>query len=102
MMGRMSHVRRPNYDQMFLLPPSLEAWVPVGPPVRFVRDFVDALDLKKLGFREAEGKEGRPPFATDVLLKLWLFGWMRRVRSTRALEQACVERMPFLWLTGNL
>ena len=84
------------------MPPSLDEWVPKDHPVRFVRDFVDALDLPALGIPEPVGEEGRPPYGPDVLLKVWLFGYMERIRSTRGLEKACVQVMPFLWLTGNM
>jgi transposase len=93
-------VRRPNYAQVWLLPPSLDEWVPLGHPVRFVSDFVDAQDLSKLGIKEPTGEVGRPPVAADVLLKIWLYGFTQRIRSTRRLERACAEVMPFIWLTG--
>ena len=84
------------------MPPALDEWVPANHPVRFVRDFVDALDLPKLGIAEPVAEEGRPPYGPDLLLKVWLYGYMDRIRSTRRLEKACLEVMPFLWLTGNL
>jgi transposase len=98
----VSRVLRPNYALRFLLPPSLDEWAPADHPVRFVRDFVDALDLSELGIPEPVADEGRPPYGPDLLLKVWLFGYMERIRSTRALEKACRQVMPFLWLTGNL
>ena len=98
----VSRVLRPDYTQRFLLPPALDEWVPANHPVRFVRDFVDALNLAELGIPEPVADEGRPPYGPDVLLKVWLFGYMERIRSTRALEKACLQVMPFLWLTGNL
>ena len=98
----VSHILRPNYAQRFLLPPALEDWVPEDHPVRFVRDFVDTLDLRQLGIEESVGDEGRPAYAPDLLLKVWLFGYMERIRSTRGLEKACLQVMPFLWLTGNM
>lgn len=101
-LGVVSRVRRPNYAQRFLLPPALDEWVPPAHPVRFVSDFVDSLDLAALGIEEQVAEEGRPPYAADLLLKVWLFGYMERIRSTRALEKACVQVMPFLWLTGLL
>jgi transposase len=77
--------------------------VPPKHPVRFVRDFVDTLDLGVLGIKpSSSGDEGRPAYAPDLLLKVWLFGYMERIRSTRGLEKACLQVMPFLWLTGNL
>lgn len=98
----MARVLRPNYAQRFLLPPALDEWVPKTHPVRFVSTFVDSLDLAELDMEQEVADEGRPPYAADLLLKVWLFGYMERIRSTRALEKACLERMPFLWLTGNL
>lgn len=98
----MSRPLRPNYAQRFLLPPALDDWIPADHPARFVRDFVDSLDLEALGICEPVAQEGRPPYAPDLLLKVWLFGFMERIRSTRGLEKACLQVMPFLWLTGNL
>jgi transposase len=98
----MVRVLRPNYAQRFLLPPALDEWVPQTHPARFVRDFVDSLDLVALGMEQVVADEGRPPYAVDLLLKVWLFGYMERIRSPRALEKACLQQMPFLWLTGNL
>jgi transposase len=95
----MGHVRRPNYAQRFLLPPSLDDWVGPEHPVRFVRDFVDSVDLAEFGIKDPQGEVGRPPVGADVLLKVWLYGFTQRVRSTRKLERACVEVMPFVWLT---
>lgn len=99
-LGGMS-VRRPNYAQRWLLPPSVDEWVPKGHPVRFISDFVDQVDLSAHGIVEQTGERGRPPVARDVLLKIWLYGFTQRIRSTRKLERACVEVMPFIWLTGN-
>jgi transposase len=98
----VSRILRPDYAQRLLLPPALDEWVPANHPVRFVRDFVDALDLPKLGIADPAAEEGRPPYGPDLLLKVWLYGYMDRIRSTRRLEKACLEVMPFLWLTGNL
>ncbi len=97
----MSQQIRANYAQEFLLPRSLEEWVPREHPARFVRDFVGELALETLGLKTFPGKEGRPHYAPDMLLTVWLYGWMTRVRSSRGLEKACFESMPFIWLTGN-
>lgn len=97
----MSQQIRANYAQEFLLPRSLEEWVPQAHPARFVRDFVGELVLETLGLKTFPGKEGRPHYAPDMLLAVWLYGWMTRVRSSRGLEKACFESMPFIWLTGN-
>jgi len=97
----MSRTIRANYGQLLLLPPSVDEWVPADHPARFVRDFIDALDLAELGFKVPEGLEGRPAYAADLLVKVWVYGYFNKVRSSRALERACYDWIALVWLTGN-
>ncbi len=91
---------RADYKQIFLLPPSIDDWVGSDHPVRFIRDFVDSLDLEALGFRVPVAETGRPPYAADLLLKAWLYGYFNKIRASRKLEKACMENMALIWLTG--
>lgn len=92
----------PDYGQQFLFPPALEDWVPQDHPARFLREFVDQLDLPALGFAMPTASEGRPPYHPSLLLKIWLYGYFHRIRSTRKLEAACRDHLSLLWLAGLL
>ena len=90
----------PDYTEQFLLPPALEDWVPADHPARFIREFVEQLDLPALGFATPACTDGRPPYAPSLLLKIWLDGYRQRIRATRKLEVACREHLSLRWLTG--
>ncbi|MDQ3019624.1 MAG: hypothetical protein M3R36_03500 [Bacteroidota bacterium] len=66
----MSKEIKANYSQEFLLPPSLEDWISKDHPSRYIREFVESLDLKELGFKVMTNEEGRPFYSSDLLLKV--------------------------------
>lgn len=97
---------QPDYETQLLFPPSLEDWIKGDHPARYVREFVDALDLDKLGLTDEQqarrqDTHGRPHYAVGMLLKLWLYGYMNRIQSSRALEKACRDVLPLIWLAGR-
>ena len=98
----MARTLEPDYEQRLLLPPSLEDWVPADHPARFIREFVDQLDLKALGFVVSESPDGRPGYHPGLMLKIWLYGYFQRIRSSRKLEVACREHLSLVWLCGML
>src|ERR1017187_4040397 len=97
----MSLEIRADYSEQLLFPMALEDYVPADHLARFIRDLVDCLDLPGLGFQERESLEGRPSYSSDLLLKVWLYGYVLRIRSSRRLEQACRDHLGLVWLTGR-
>ena len=97
----MSKEIRADYTQQYLFPPSVEDWVPADHPARFIREFVDALDMDALGIERNEGDEGRPHYAPDLLMKVWVYGYFSHIYSCRKLEKACMDSLSLVWLTGN-
>lgn len=87
--------------QDWLFPPSLGDFLPEDHPVRFVREFVASLDLDSLGINTWPEQFGAPAYRLDMLLACWLYAFMMGVRSSRKLELACREQIPFKWLMGN-
>lgn len=98
----MANPIAPDYGQQFLLPPALEDWVAADHPARYLREFVDELNLGEMGFEMPTCLDGRPPYAPSLLLKIWLYGYYYRIRSTRKLEAACREHLPLVWLTAMI
>jgi transposase len=96
----MSYEIEANYEDQWLFPPSLEDLLPKEHPARMVREFVEAQDLKALGFKLRTEEEGRPNYSVKLLLKVWLYGYMSKIRSSRGLERACLEQIGMVWLTG--
>src|SRR3954447_6617119 len=91
-------------DQTSLLPPRIEDYVGSDNPVRAIESFVSALDLAKLGFRHADrGNEvGQPPYDPADLLKLYLYGYINQIRSSRRLEREACRNLELIWLLKNL
>jgi transposase len=89
--------------QQILLPDLLDDYVSEENPARFIDAFVDGLDLMKMGFTHAEPNEmGRPPYNPADLLKLYLYGYLNRVRSSRRLERECHRNLEVIWLMRKL
>ena len=89
--------------QATLLPECLEDWVDENNPVRAVDVFVEVLDLGALGFAGVQAAAtGRPGYRPGVLLKLYIYGYLNRVQSSRRLEREAGRNLEVMWLTGRL
>src|SRR6202030_3265773 len=89
--------------QSTLFPECLEDWVDENNAVRVIDAFVDMLDLAELGFEGVEPAEtGRPAYHPSVLLKIYIYGYLNRVQSSRRLEREAQRNVEMMWLTGRL
>ena len=99
----MHHVTGTPRDQTTLLPEAIEDYVATDNPVRFIDAFVDKLDLRTLGFDKTRLAEtGRPPYQPGDLLKLYIYGYLNRTRSSRRLERETARNLEVRWLLHNL
>lgn len=99
----MSYVRGEDRGQAALLPAAIEDYVAADAPVRVIDAFVDGLDVAGLGFgRSMPAPTGRPPYDPRDLLKLYLYGYLNEVRSSRRLERECHRNVEVMWLLRRL
>jgi transposase len=99
----MVHVTGRSRDQLALIPTTLNEAVSADHPVRVIDGFVDSLDLKQMGFSGVVAEEmGRPSYAPGDLLKLYIYGYVNRVRSSRALEREARRNVEMMWLVHGL
>jgi len=99
----MAYILGENRDQSTLLPDNIDDYVDAENAVRVIDAYVDSLDLEALGFTKARSKDtGRPPYAPGDLLKLYIYGYMNRIRSSRRLEVETKRNLEVIWLMGKL
>jgi transposase len=90
-------------NQAALLPDCLDDYIAEDNPVRAVDAFVEELDLRELGFEGAEPADtGRPSYHPAVLLKIYIYGYLNRIASSRRLEREAQRNVELMWLTGRL
>src|SRR5665811_1311396 len=86
----MAHRTGTDRNQMLLLPPSLDELIGEDNPAKVIDAFVDSLDIKEAGFKNSvPAEKGCPPYNPADLLKLYLYGYLNRIRSSRKLEKEC-------------
>ncbi len=97
------HINGTHRDQTVLFPDRLEDYVEKENPVRFIDAFIDSLNMEKLGFKHSLSNEtGRPSYDPADLLKLYVYGYLNQVRSSRKLERECHRNLEVMWLMKKL
>jgi transposase len=96
-------IEEADRGQSTLLPECLDDFIDEGNPVRVIDVFVDALDLAEMGFDGVDpAATGRPSYHPSVLLKLYIYGYLNRVQSSRRLEREAGRNVEVMWLLGRL
>jgi len=99
----MNYVAGVSREQSLLFPEVIDDYITPENPVRFLDAFVEGLALQELGFRHAAVPEtGRPPYDPGDLLRLYLYGYLNRVRSSRRLEREAARNLEVIWLLRKL
>jgi len=97
------HVTGHYRNQSVLFPSMLDDYVDKENPVRFIDAFIDSLSLEKLGFKHSIlADTGRPSYDPSDLLKLYVYGYLNQIRSSRKLERECYRNVEVMWLMKKL
>jgi transposase len=98
-----NYLRGPDRAEVQLLPACLDDYVEANCPARFIDAYVEGLDFGTLGFKHAQAQgRGRPPYHPADLLKLYLYGYLHRIRSSRRLEAEAVRNLELIWLLRGI
>ena len=98
----MKYIKRKDRLQTLLFPVSLDESIDPVNEVRLIDLFVDSLRLDEYGFKTAFVENGRPAYHPSDLLKLYIYGYLNKTRSSRDLEKACKRNIEVMWLLGSL
>ena len=98
----MKYIQGQNRSQTYLFPVSLDEAIDPENEVRIIDLFVNSLKLENYGFKVAFVENGRPAYHPADLLKLYIYGYMNKVRTSRDLEKECKRNIEVMWLINNL
>ena len=99
----MPYIQRENRNQIILFPESINDYINEDSTARVIDEYVEQLDIKELGFKKTVYLTiGRPPHAPKDLLKLYLYGYLNRIRSSRRLEHEAARNIEVIWLLKKL
>src|SRR5678816_1178906 len=99
----MNYIGGESREQRIFFPEALDEYIGEDNAVRFIDAYVDGLQMEELGFKQTAPKEtGRPPYDPRDLLKLYIYGYLNRVRTSRMLERECGRNVELMWLMRKL
>ncbi len=98
----MKYIIGQDRNQTTMFPVSMEEAIEAEHEVRIIDLFVDSLDIEGMGFSVDFGENGRPAYHPKDLLKLYIYGYLNRVRSSRVLEKECKRNIEVMWLMKGL
>ena len=99
----MKYIEGRDRHQKIIFPETLDEYIKEDNPVRFIDAYIDQLDLHQLGFQHSILSEtGRPPYHPSDMLKLYVYGYLNRIRSSRSLEKEAGRNLELMWLIGKL
>jgi transposase len=99
----MAYIKGEDRNQVIMFPEYLDEYIAEENPVRVIDAFVDGLDLERLGFkRTAPIAVGHPSYDPRDILKLYLYGYLNRIRSSRRLEHEAIRNIEVIWLLKKL
>ena len=102
-MSMKRFVEGESREQISLLPACLDDFIDEDNPVRVVEAFIEALDLEEMGFSGVNPHStGRPSYHPSVMLKIYVYGYLNRIHSSRRLEREAGRNVELMWLTGRL
>ena len=94
-----------NRHQQLIFPPSLDEYIDSDNSVRAIDDYITQLDFDKLGFqdtRKSNRSDGQKSYSPKLLMKIYLYGYLNKIRSSRMLERECKRNIELMWLTSGL
>jgi len=99
----MGYIEGEDRNQIILFPESIDEYVSDNNSIRIIDEYIKQLDLKRLGFKRAANPSlGRPPYHPKDMLKLYLYGYLNHIRSSRRLEQEAIRNLEVIWLLRKL
>jgi len=99
----MGYIEGEDRNQIILFPESIDEYVSGNNSIRIIDEYIKQLDLKRPGFKRAANPlMGRPPYHPKDMLKLYLYGYLNRIRSSRRLEQEAIRNLEVIWLIRKL